>query len=131
MGVPRQGEIDPEIASAIKAVGIRAEQDVCRIRHHEMFDSPQVTANQSPPVCSHSLMRLKIDSDQTKAFAVRLDKRACLAKDDNAFAREESGDGILSVCPEFVVTKTADNPERRLKAGQRLDYRLLRVRVPG
>src|SRR5260370_40523102 len=125
MGVPRQGEIDPEIASAIKAVGIRAEQDVCRTRHHEMFDSPQVTANQSPPECSHSLMRLKIDSDQTKAFAVRLDKRACLAKDDNAFAREESGDGILSVCPQLVDTKTAANPEASLQTGHRHSYNLL------
>src|SRR5213593_2457325 len=70
VAVPGQRQVDAQLGSAIKAVGIVAQKDVDHVRHHQFFTSLEIPVNEVPVMISGESPLLVVNADQVQHFAV-------------------------------------------------------------
>ena|SRR6266581_9619458 len=89
------------------------QQNVDRVRHHQLFDLLQPAVDIMLPFFASWV----VYPDQIKRFAAQSDGCALLAQDADALRREQAGDGIFDFALLLVIPEAAENAVGRTQLG--------------
>src|ERR1700757_3989873 len=129
VGVPGQGQVDAQLSSTIKGVGIVAQKDVDHLRHHQLFVPRKILINVVSRMIGGESQALIVNTNQVQHFAARLNRHPLLAQDANPLRGKKSRDGILGLCIDLMVAEATENPVGRTKRGECLNYFALRLSI--
>ena len=117
VGVPGQGQVDAQLRSTIKGVGIVAQKDVDHPRHHQFFVPHQILINVVSRMIVGESQALVVNTNQVQHFAARLNRHPLLTQNANPLRGKKSRDGILGLGIDLMVAEATEDPVGRTKTG--------------